>query len=160
MPLPTAFVDLVNGSEFDALRAAGDDAGITAALNVQDQRGLVPIVEMARYCAKGITGTIQALNEIAIGTDIAPGFPMTVQIKAALHTVLNLVQIDFRLEACDTDDAAFGQICDLLVSLGAMQAADKTALSVLGADRQSRAEIALGRACTSADVESVRKGNN
>lgn len=160
MPLPQAFIDLVNGSEFDALRAAGDDAGIAGTLNTQDERGYVPIVEMARYCAKGITGTIQALNEISIGTDIAPGVPMTVQIKAALHTVLNLVQIDFRLESCDTDDAAFGQICDLLVSLGAMQAADKTALNALGANRQSRAELALGRLCISADVESVRKGNN
>ena len=160
MPLPQAFIDLVNGSEFDAQRAAGDDAGIAATLNTQDQRGLVPIVEMARYCAKGITGTIQALNEISIGADIAPSVPMTVQIKAGLHTVLNLVQIDFRLEACDTDDAAFGSICDLLVSLGAMQAVDKTALQALGDNRQSRAEIALARACTSADVESVRKGNN
>jgi hypothetical protein len=160
MPLHQAFVDLVNGSEFDAQRAAHNDSGIAAALNVQDQRGLVPIVEMARYCARGITGTIQALNEIAIGTDIAPGVPMTVQIKAALHTVLNLVQIDFRLEACDTDDAAFGQICDLLVSLGAMQSSDKAALKALGANRQSRAEVALGRLCESADVESVRKGNN
>jgi hypothetical protein len=160
MPLPQAFADLVLGSEFASQRASHDDAGIAAILNTQDQRGLVPIVEMARYCAKGITGTIQALNEIAIGADIAPGVPMTVAIKAGLHTVLNLVQIDFRLEACDTDDAAFGSICDLLISLGAMSSQDKSNLQALGANRQSRAEIALGRFCTAADVESIRKGNN
>jgi hypothetical protein len=159
MPLPTAFVDLVNGSEFDALRAAKDLNGIADILNVQSQRGYVPIVEMARYCARGITGTIQALNEIPLGTDIAPGVPMTVQIKAGLHTVLNLVQIDFRLEACDTDDAAFSSICDLLVSLGAMASQDKTNLQALGDNRQSRAEIALGRFCTGEDVRAVTGDN-
>ena len=160
MPLPQAFVDLVNGSEFDALRAAGDDAGIAATLNTQDQRGLVPIVEMARYCAKGITGGVQALTEIPIGSSIAPGVTMSVAYKAALHTVMNLVQQDFRLESCDTDDAAFGQICDMLVNFGVMQSSDKTTMIALGANRQSRAEVAIGRLCTSADVESVRKGNN
>jgi hypothetical protein len=160
MPLPTAFVDLVNASEFNALRAAHDDAGIMAILNVQNQRGLVPIVEMARYCARGITGGVQALTEIPIGSSIAPGVTMSVQYKAALHTVMNLVQQDFRLESCDTDDAAFGQICDMLVSFGVMQSSDKAAMIALGNNRQSRAEIAMGRFCTPADVESVRKGNN
>lgn len=160
MPLPQAFVDLVNGSEFASQRAAHDDAGIASTLNTQNQRGEVPIVELARYCAKGITGTVQALNEIAIGANIAAGVPMTVPIKSALHTVLNLVQTDFRLEYCDTDDAAFGSVCDLLVSLGVMQSSDKAAMLALGDNRQSRAEIALGRLCTPADVESVRKGNN
>ena len=160
MPLPTAFVNLVNGSEFAAQRAAHDDAGIMTTLNTQDQRGLVPIVEMARYCAKGITGGVQALTEIPIGSSIAPGVTMTVQYKAALHTVMNLVQQDFRLESCDTDDAAFGSICDMLISFGVMQSSDKTAMLALGNNRQSRAEIALGRLCTAADVESVRKGNN
>lgn len=159
MPLPQAFIDLVNGSEFAAKRTARDLNGIAEILNVPDQRGYVPIVEMARYCARGITGTIQAINEIPIGTNIAAGVPMTVQIKAALHTVLNLVQIDFRLEACDTDDAAFGSICDLLMSLGAMTATDKTNLISLGANRQSRAEVTLGRLCTGEDVRSVVGGN-
>ena len=159
MSLPQSFIDLVNGSEFAAKRTARDLNGIAAILNVPDQRGYVPIVEMARYCARGITGTIQAINEIPIGANIAAGVPMTVQIKSALHTVLNLVQIDFRLEACDTDDAAFGSICDLLVSLGAMQSSDKTALIALGNNRQSRAEVTLGRLCTGEDVRAVVGGN-
>jgi hypothetical protein len=158
MPLPQAFIDLVDGSEFDALRASRDLNGIADALNVSDQRGYVPIVEMARYCSKGITGGIQAINEIALGADIAPGFPMTVQIKAALHTVLNLVQMDFRLESCDTDDPAFGPICDLLIQLGIMGSQDKTNLIALGANRMSRAEKHLDRFCTGEDIRSIVGG--
>lgn len=160
MPLPQSFIDLVNGSEFASQRASHDDAGIATTLNIRDQRGLVPIVEMARYCAKGITGGVQALTEIAIGSSIAPGVTMTVQYKAALHTVMNLVQQDFRLESCDTDDAAFSQICDMLISFGVMASTDKTNMIALGNNRLSRAEVALERPCTAFDVESVRKGNN
>lgn len=158
MPLPQSFVDLVNGSEFASLRESRDLNKIAEILNTQDQRGLVPIVELARYCAKGITGTVQAVNEIAIGSPIAEGVNMTVQIKAALHTVLNLVQTDFRLEYCDTDDAAFGSVCDLLVGLQIMQPSDKVAMKALGNNKQSRAEIALGRFCTGEDVRVVVGG--
>lgn len=158
MSLPQPFVDLVLSEEFASLRTAGSDAGIVAALNALTLRGLVPIVEVARHCSRGITGTVQAVSTIAIGDDIASGVPMTVQIKAALNTVLNLVQTDFRLEYCDTDDAAFGSVCDLLVSLGIMTEADKTTLIALGDDRVSRAENTLGRACTVADISLAIRG--
>ena len=43
-PLAAALAPLV---------AAGNDVGVAALLNARTLRGLVPILEMARYCAKG-----------------------------------------------------------------------------------------------------------
>ena len=160
MPLPQAFVDLVNGAEFDAQRAAQDDAGISATLNIRDQRGMVPIAELASYCSKGITGAVEALLEIPIGTSVAPGGQMTVIYKGYLYTAINLIQRDVRLRLCDVDDPKFAQICDVLIMFNVMLEADKSTMIAMGNDRQSLAEIALGRSCEPIDVEAIRKGNN
>ena len=143
------------------LYAKGDDTAVAAELNKLDSRGLVPIVEMARYCAKGITGGVQALLGVPIGSDIAPGTPMTLHLAGSLHTVMNLVQQDFRLESCDVDDAAFGAVCDsALIPFGIMTEADKTSLLALAANRQSRSMIAVGQSVSAVDVENARKGNS
>lgn len=170
MPLPAAFVALVNSDEFNTQRAAHDDAGIAATLNVFDQRGLIPIVELSRYTAKGIAGGVQALIEIPIGAAIAPNVLMDIPTKGALYTVMNMARADFRLDYCDVDDPVFSSVCDMLVSFGVMQHSDKVAILALGANRQSRAMAALAttnpdgttstRSCTAVDVEHVRKGNN
>ena len=139
------------------LYAAGNDTGVAAELNKLDIRGVVPIVEMSRYCAKGITGGVQAMLGIPIGTDIAPGTPMTLQIAGALHTVMNIVQIDFRLEGCDVDDPAFNAVVDfVLVPFGIMTAADKVALLALANNRQSRAMVAVGQFVSAFDVGNAR----
>lgn len=158
MPLPQAFIDLVSGSEFDALRASRDLNGIADILNKRDQRGYVPIVEIARYCSRGITGGVQALIEIPLKSEIFPGVTMDIETKGALHTVLNLVQQDFRLEACDTDDPKFGAVCDMLILFTVMSAEDKAALLALGDNRMSRAEKHLDRFCTGEDVRAVVGG--
>jgi hypothetical protein len=149
MSLPQPFIDLVRSAEFDALRNA-----MAAVLNKPDQPGLVPIVELARYCAKGITGGVQAALETPIGTG-----GMTAQAKGALHTVMNLVQNDFRMEFCDTSDPAFTSTIDgVLIPMGIMTAADKANLIALGNNRISRAEKLLGRFCTGTDCLTATGG--
>ena len=143
------------------LYADGNDVGVADELNKLDIRGVVPIVEMSRYCAKGITGGVQAMLGIPIGTDIAPGTPMTLQIAGALHTVMNIVQEDFRLEGCDVDDPAFAGVVDgILIPFGIMTGADKTALLALGNNRQSRAIVAVKEPVSPIDIEGARKGNS
>jgi len=139
------------------LYAAGNDTGVAAELNKLDIRGVVPIVEMARYCSEGITGGVQALLSIPIGTDIAPGTPMTLKIAGALHTVMNIMYKHTRLEECDVDNPAFSAVVDfVLVPFGIMTAADKVALLALGNNRQSRAMIAVGQPVSASDVGNAR----
>lgn len=144
-PLAAALAPLV---------AAGNDVGVAALLNARTLRGLVPILEMARYCAKGITGGVQAALETPIGTG-----GMTAQIKGALHTVMNLVQQDFRMEACDVDDPVFGSVCDgVLIPFGIMTATDKTNILALGANRQSRVEFLFGQQVSMNDISLALRG--
>lgn len=140
---------------------AGADNALADTLNSKQFAGPIPITELASFCCtEGITGGVMALAEIPIGTEIAPGVSMTVQIKGLLHTVLTLIQLDFRLTTCDVDDAKFGQVADALIGLGVMTAEQKTAIIAMAANRLSRAEVIFGQdvLVKADDVETVRKG--
>jgi len=109
---------------------------------------------MARYCAKGITGGVQAALEIPVGTN-----GMTIQAKGALHTVMNLVQQDFRMESCDVDDPQFSAVCDgVLIPFGIMTATDKVNILALGNNRQSRVEFLFGQQVSMNDISLALRG--
>lgn len=128
------------GLGYAPLITSGDDAGLVARLNAKAYRGYVPIVELAAYCAKaGITGAVLVALETPVGTD-----GMTSQFKGVLHTVLTLVQIDFRLTSADVDDPAFGASLDALAAATLVTADQKAAILALGDGRRSRAESLWG----------------
>ena len=97
-----------------------------------------------------------ALIGIPIGSEIAEGVTMTVATKAMLHTVLTLIQLDYRLSTADVDDPAFGAACDGLIALGVMAAADKTAILAMADDRLSRAGVLWGAGVTATQVGEAR----
>lgn len=112
---------------------------IVNILKAKTQRGFVPIEELAAFCCvTGITGGVMALIEVPLGTDIAPGFPMTMQIKGMLHTVLTLIQLDYRLTEADVDNPAFLAACDGLVGLGIMTSQNKTDVLALAQNRTGK----------------------
>lgn len=167
MPLPSKKKGKVTGSPYSALAlkneittdpltlgynaawASGDDVALCSIINAANYRGPVPISEIAAYCCtNGITGGIKAHLSIPVGATDNPPTTLSLQTLGALHTVLSLVEIDFRLNWCDTDDPKFGQICGLLISLGIMVAADQTALIALGNNRRSRAMVLWGDGVT------------
>ena len=140
--------------------SSGSDRDIAAILNDKRYAGYVPINELAAYCCtEGITGAILALDTIPIGTDLAPGVPMSLQIKGLLKTVLTLVQIDFRLQLADVTLPSFGAALDGLLSLGVLTSGQRAAIVALGNNRQSRAEVAFGYGTTvsDSDVGNARK---
>lgn len=135
------------------LVAAGDDAGVAALLNARAYRGPVPINELSAKCLQlGLTGGVLALLEVPLGSEIAPGVPMSLQVKGLLHQMLTLIQTDYRLETADVDDPKFGPGCDSLISLGVIDEAGKAALLALGANRRSRAEVLWGVAVSASGV--------
>lgn len=155
MSLPQPFIDLVNSPSVQSFLAARDFNGMAAELNAPTERGPVPIEEVAAYCCRGgITGGVMAAIEIPIGTN-----GMTVQAKAMLHTVLTLIQLDYRLSTADVDDAAFGAACDGLVSMGIMTGDQKTDLLALGANRTGKAFAVLGRDCTGSECLEAAGGD-
>lgn len=114
-------------------------ANIVKVLTAKTQRGFVPIEELAAFCCvNGITGGVMGLIEIPIGTEIAPGVTMTMQIKGMLHTVLTLIQLDYRLTEADVDNAAFIAACDGLISLGVMTSQNKTDILALAQNRAAK----------------------
>lgn len=135
------------------LVAAGSDAGAAGLLNARVYPGPVPIAELSGYCARhGITGAVMALLEIPVGSEIATGVAMTLQIKGLLHTVLTLIQLDFRLETADVNDPAFGAGLVAMRQLGVMNSDQAAAILALRDNRLSRAEIAFGRGVAASDV--------
>ena len=157
--------EIIAGPKAAALAAdyaAGRDGAVADALNAPDQRGPVTITLLSGYClALGVTGGVLAVVEIPIGGQITPpGVAMTLDIKTALHKYLTLVQIDFRLTTVDLDDAGFSAGCDGLIGLQLLTAGGKATLLGLGNNQRSRADIAVGRTVTYAEVESARKGNS
>lgn len=139
--------------------AAGNDTETARLLNVRDRPGLVPLEELAAYClAAGITGGVQALDSLPIGTVISAGPPevvMTLQLKGMLKTVMTLMVTDFRLTYADVLAPAFGAACDGLIALGIMTADDKAALLALSANRNSRASE-LGWSVSAGDIGEAR----
>lgn len=151
-PLATTLAPLVT---------AGNDAAIADSLNAKSYAGYVPISELAAYCCKqGITGGVMALMEIPIGATDNPPTSLSVTTKGMLHTVMTLVQIDFRLEWADVNDTAFLSALDGLISLGVMTSTQKAAVIALGNNRQSRAEVAFGwgTAVSLSDVSEALRG--
>jgi hypothetical protein len=139
------------------LVAAGNDTATAALLNTRAYRGPVPIAELSSLCLSlQLTGKILALDEIPLGGTVAEGVTMTLAIKTLLKQILTLVQTDYRLESADVDDPAFGPGCDGLVALGLLDAAGKTALLALGANRRSRAEVLWGTPVSEVDVAKAR----
>ena len=136
--------------------AAGNDTETARILNVKDRPGLVPLDELSAYClAANVTGGVQALDSLPVGTDLGGGATMTLQIKGMLKTVLTLMLTDFRLTYADVLLPAFGAACDGLIALGVMVAADKTALLAMSANRDSRASQ-LGWSVTHTNVAAAR----
>lgn len=141
------------------LVAVGNDTATAALLNAKAYRGPVPIGELSAAClALGLTGGVLALLEIPIGSDIAPGATMTLQTKGLLHQMLTLIQTDYRLESADVDDPKFAPGCDALIALGVIDAAGKTALLALGANRRSRADVLWGAAVSATQIGEARNG--
>lgn len=140
--------------------AGASDVQRASLLNAKTLRGFVPITELASYCAKnGITGAVMALLEVPLGGTDSPPASLTVQTKGVLHTVLSLIQIDFRLNAADADDPSFVAACDALVALGAMTAQQKTDVLALGEARRSRAEVLWGDGTTVTPIDCERARN-
>eukprot|EP01136_Pigoraptor_vietnamica_P015876 Opistho-1_new@59491 len=100
-----------------------------------------------------------ALIEIPIGAEITAGVTMTLAAKTLLHTVLTLIQLDYRLTTADLDDPAFGLAVDGLVGLGVMTADQRSEVIALGEGRVGRAELVLGRPCTGSDCLEAAGGN-
>lgn len=143
------------------LVAAGRDADVAATINAKSFRGYVPIVEVAAYCCRtGVTGGVLSLLEVPLGGTIAPGVTMDLPTKGLLHTVLTLIQVDFRLTSVDVDESAFVAACGSLVSLGVMTADQVTAVRAMGDGRRSRAEVVFGDGVTvsQADVSRALRG--
>lgn len=132
-------------AELAPLVAAGDATGVAAALNAKAIRGYVPIEALAAYCCeRGITGGVMALLEIPIGGETTAGVLMDVRTKGMLHTVMTLVQLDYRLEWVDVDKPAFVAACDGCIALGVMTGQHKADVLAMAANRQRRAEVAFG----------------
>ena len=145
-------------AELAALWPAGDDTGIARVLNRRDFRGPVPLNEFSALCLQlNLTGGVLALIEIPIGSDIAPGVPMTLALKGMLHQVITLVQTDYRLQMADVDDPKFGPACDGLIALGVIDSAGKAALLALGESRRGRAEVLWGAPVNESDVSRARR---
>ncbi len=152
MALPQAFIDLVNSNEVADSLTARDFHAMAATLNAPTERGPVPIRDLSSMCLSlGLTGGVLSLVAVPLGTDLAPGVPMTLQIKGLLNQILTLVQTDYRLESADVDDPMFGPGCDGLIALGLLSAEGKAALLALGHNRRGAAEVALGRPCTAVE---------
>lgn len=146
------------GIGYAAPLALGDDTALANLLNARAYRGPVPIAEVAALCCTGgISGGIKAFLEVPIGATDDPPASLSLPTKGVLHNILTLIQIDFRLSTCDTDDPALGYGCDVLISLGVMSAPQKAALLSLGDNRRSRAEVLWGVGVAESDVAASRQ---
>ncbi len=157
MSLAQDFVDLVMGEEFAAARLIGDHSQIAANLNTKDQRGLVPIRELSSACLlAGLTGRLDFMylslaHKAALGT----ATEQEQAIGVGCAEALSLIRDDYRLETADIDSVRFQTALATFVLLGWLTEEQKDDIVALGANRRSRAELALGRDCTHDDVAAV-----
>jgi len=136
----------------------GSDTGCETELNAKTLRGPVPLEELSSYCVtRGITGMVQVLDEIPVGEDIAPGVPMTAQVKGLLKTVLTIVQTDWRLSTADMDDPAAAGMFAGLAALGVITVQQQGEISALADSRRSLADGWAGGPITHLDVANARK---
>lgn len=123
-------------AELAPLIGVGDYSGAAAVLNRRDYRGPVPLEVLSSYCVtRGITGTIQALDEIPLGGNLSAEVVMTVDIKALLKTVLTIVQTDWRLTTADMDDPTAAGLFDGLSALGIITPQQQTEIDALANNR-------------------------
>lgn len=143
-----ALRQLIDGDPaLSAMREAGRDADVAAALAVRNNRGPVPITELSAYCVQA--GVIGAC-EVAARSAAAPD-----SLKGLCFTVLSLLRDDWRLTTADVDDPQFGAACAGLIAAGLMTQQQCDDLTAMGANRRSRGEVLFGRAVTANDVSAA-----
>lgn len=140
--LKNLILGLANDHPAKVAFLAAEDATCAAELGKLALPGPVPIREVASYCInEGVTGALQAVDSIPIGTEIAFGTTMTLQFKGLLKNVLTLLVDDFRLETCDVLADAFATACDGLILLHIMTTDQKAALIAMSANRLPLASV-------------------
>ena len=137
----------------------GDDTGTAAILNTRNQRGPVPLAVLSAFSLQtGLMGTVQALNELPIGSviDQQSGAVMTLQIKGLLLSVISLIQDTSRLAVAHLDAANGVAMLDGLQALGILSPTIRTALVALADNRLSVAEITVGSLVAADDIARTR----
>ena len=152
-------------AELAPLTAAGNDAGVAAALNRADRafRRPLDIVTLGGICAgTGITGHVKAMLRIDIGVNYTPAgaatpAQMTLAILSDLNTFMTIVETNYRLTTADLDDARTAPVLDTLAAVGILSAPVRAYLVSLQASTQSRA-AELGWGTIAQDMVHTSRG--